>query len=667
MKKVNYEINVETGDATKNIDKTNESVQDLNKNLEETDDNLKEVNSEGKKTSFFKKGFEGAKQGAKKFSGGIKAMGVAIKAAGIGLLLSGLALLKELLMSNQKVVDGFSTAFETVAIVFGEFANAIETVYNNVSQTTENFDALGKVLNGLLTLSFTPIKLAFQGIRAAIVGAQLAWEQSFFGGNDEKKIEELKLQLSEIKDNVVEIGKDAIGAGKDIVNNFGEAISEAGEIGSQVIEEVSKINLKASFETAKTNVELRKQAELAAVANAGLIEKYDRQAEQQRQIRDDVRKSISERRAANEELNKILDKQQKKMLENAQISLRSAQAEIKKDKHNMEAKKALMEAENELAAVQATITGLRSEQKTNEAALDIEALEMIKSRLESESALHFEKQKFDAEQKESDLERLTLLKKIHDEELKTEGDRLQNNINAVKAGTQAKVDAEIAYNEFLERMRQEQFLLDKELEAAKLASNENIRKDNEKTRLEEIDNINKLLDLATQAANATQAIGDAVFAHKMNNLEKGSKEEEEMAKKQFKFNKALQLGMAVIDGAKAITSSLSQSPVAIGPVPNPAGIASLAFAITTSAAQIATIAAQKFQPSLSSATSPSASSPSGVSESQAPQFNVVGDSAFNQIAGALGQPIQAYVVAQDVTTAQQLDNGIITSATLGGG
>ena len=52
---------------------------------------------------------------------------------------------------------------------------------------------------------------------------------------------------------------------------------------------------------------------------------------------------------------------------------------------------------------------------------------------------------------------------------------------------------------------------------------------------------------------------------------------------------------------------------------------------------------------------------------QAPQFNIVGDSAFNQIAGALGQPIQAYVVAQDVTTAQQLDNGIITSATLGGG
>jgi hypothetical protein len=190
----------------------------------------------------------------------------------------------------------------------------------------------------------------------------------------------------------------------------------------------------------------------------------------------------------------------------------------------------------------------------------------------------------------------------------------------------------------------------------------------EEERQARLARVNEEIELTQRGLEAVQAVGDAVFAHKMKNLDKESKEGQKVAEKQFKFNKALQLGLAVVDGAKAITSSLSQSPVAIGPVPNPAGIASLAFAITTSAAQIATIAAQKFQPNLSSATSPSASSPSGVSESQAPQFNIVGDSAFNQIASALnGQPIQAYVVAQDVTTAQQLDNGIITSATLGGG
>jgi hypothetical protein len=52
--------------------------------------------------------------------------------------------------------------------------------------------------------------------------------------------------------------------------------------------------------------------------------------------------------------------------------------------------------------------------------------------------------------------------------------------------------------------------------------------------------------------------------------------------------------MAIMDGFKAVTTSLSMSPVAIGPVPNPAGIASLAFAITTSLANIAKIASTQY-------------------------------------------------------------------------
>ena len=54
---------------------------------------------------------------------------------------------------------------------------------------------------------------------------------------------------------------------------------------------------------------------------------------------------------------------------------------------------------------------------------------------------------------------------------------------------------------------------------------------------------------------------------------------------------------------------------------------------------------------------------------QAPSFNIVGQGQGNQIATALGQqqqtPIQAFVVSQDVTTAQSLENGIIQGATLG--
>ncbi len=48
-----------------------------------------------------------------------------------------------------------------------------------------------------------------------------------------------------------------------------------------------------------------------------------------------------------------------------------------------------------------------------------------------------------------------------------------------------------------------------------------------------------------------------------------------------------------------------------------------------------------------------------------PSFNVVGQSQANQVAMALTNqpPTQAYVVAGDVTTAQQLQNNTIQQAT----
>ena len=52
----------------------------------------------------------------------------------------------------------------------------------------------------------------------------------------------------------------------------------------------------------------------------------------------------------------------------------------------------------------------------------------------------------------------------------------------------------------------------------------------------------------------------------------------------------------------------------------------------------------------------------------APSFNVVGTNGTNQIAQSIGQqsnqPVKAYVVAKDVTTAQSLDRNIVSSASM---
>ena len=57
----------------------------------------------------------------------------------------------------------------------------------------------------------------------------------------------------------------------------------------------------------------------------------------------------------------------------------------------------------------------------------------------------------------------------------------------------------------------------------------------------------------------------------------------------------------------------------------------------------------------------------GSAPAAAPQFNVIGNTGANQLAQTLVQqpPVQAYVVANNVTTAQSLNRNIIRNASIG--
>ena len=102
----------------------------------------------------------------------------------------------------------------------------------------------------------------------------------------------------------------------------------------------------------------------------------------------------------------------------------------------------------------------------------------------------------------------------------------------------------------------------------------------------------------------------------------------------------------------------------VGPVLAPinAGIA-----IAAGLKSIKSILAVKI-PSGGGGAAPSISAPAGgETNAAAPQFNVVGTSGQNQIAQSLGNqaPVKAYVVSNDVTTAQSLDRNIVKTATVG--
>jgi hypothetical protein len=200
-------------------------------------------------------------------------------------------------------------------------------------------------------------------------------------------------------------------------------------------------------------------------------------------------------------------------------------------------------------------------------------------------------------QQEENAKNLEAYKKILAERTKAEQDawNLTVQIRQQNADAQKADDLRLA-NERLEAkkladaewLRQTQETLEEE-KALKIDNAEFDRKLVELTEAQK-------LDISQKSIQSVQQLTDLFFMFKSQKAKKGSKEEEDLARKQFNLNKGLQLGLAVIDGFKSITSSLAQSPIAVGVVPNPIGIASLAFASITAATNIAKIAAAKFQP-----------------------------------------------------------------------
>ena len=352
------EVKSNVGSVSKDMDK-------LADNTERAADEQKTLN---KSTTL-------ASQGFRRLRTMVLAFGAALKALGIGLLISSFVALKEALERNQKTMNTVNTVMTTVSTTFNQVANVLVDVYNWVTKSSDRFDGLTKVIKGLMTIALTPLKLSFYSIKLAVQGAMLAWEDSFLGGGDEKKIAELRLSMSETANDIKEVGLAAVEAGKDIYNNVGDAISEISAIGKMAIDGISEISIKANYEQAKATTAAQNSAKLAEAAIQGLIEKYDRQAELQRQIRDDETKTFEERLAANKELGRILEEQETEMLKLADTRVASAKLELDANKENIDLQVAYQQALNDRAGVEAQVAGFRSEQLTNQVSLEKELLE----------------------------------------------------------------------------------------------------------------------------------------------------------------------------------------------------------------------------------------------------------------------------------------------------
>tara|TARA_R110000787_G_scaffold84760_1_gene181469 strand:- start:1240 stop:2889 length:1650 start_codon:yes stop_codon:yes gene_type:complete len=326
---IEAEIKSNIGEVSEGIDKATKSTKKL-----------------GKET-------EGVGEASKKSAGGVKKLTVGFKAlakaSGVVFLLNkAFEIFQEVLGKNQRIVDLFGIAMESLSIAFNDLFSYLS---GNVGKVTGWFkDMFENPAEKIRELGDT-IKDAFidrfnQALEVLGLVAK-SFGQLIDG--------EFRAAFETIKE-----------AGKETVDVFTGVDKSYEQVAKTIKNYVS-----TTIDAATATIELNKAAELAAVQVQGLIEDYDRQAEKLRQVRDDETKTFAERIEANTRLGEVLKEQGVEMQKLVDIQVNAAQVEFNKNQ-SQENLIALTEALNERKAVEAQITGFQSEQLTNQVSLEKE-------------------------------------------------------------------------------------------------------------------------------------------------------------------------------------------------------------------------------------------------------------------------------------------------------
>ena len=392
--------------------------------------------------------------------------------------------------------------------------------------------------------------------------------------------------------------------------------------------------------------------------------------EVQRQIRDDITKSIEERLAANKEIARLTDEQILKEEKQIQIQIDSAEARFKITKLHTD-DVALQQKKLQLEELSERTTSVNSERLANENSLLGEGIALREQRNENDAQsillrgvmVSRTEKELDALTKTIELDEALvggdneILKRKKDFNLNLlilEKNRYKESMelrinNAAERLAELKGLRQTETAEFEAVLSQRQLL---EAEFNRESVNQAIAISEEKRNLYnlEIDNIASGFDLASQSATAFADLSQAL-----------GENDEANAEKTFQRTKKFQLAAAIANTASAVTAQLAVPQDAL----TGANFVKAGIALTTGLAQIATIKNTKFE-APDSLSRPSAGT-NITAPSQAAQFNIVGQSGTNQllegIAGTFDRPVRAYVVAGEVLSGSQLDRQRLRTAT----
>lgn len=530
--------------------------------------------------------------------------------------------------SAEKSIDGLQKSTDNLNESTEDLTGSLDKLTGGA---ISGFKGVGQSVKKAVT-GFKNLRVAIiaTGIGALVLGV-ISLQKAFTASEDgQNRFAKLMTQIGVVTGNVVDIlanlGESIFAAGKALIKlakgDLKGASAAWGELKENVSETVDGI--KNFGEETKNEIKLAGQiADARAKADKAERKLILDRAEANRKIAelreiaaDKENISVEERLDALREAGRVNDEISAKEIESARLRF-----EAKKLENSLS--KSTKEDLDEEARLQAELINLETNRLNTQKRLTAEVTSAIREAETERKAIENEKKAAQAEQ-----------------------DKLEKE-------EQAKKDKEEA-----ERQAKE--------EADKKARDERILKAELDIENRRIAAKKKVVDQAIALFGAETAAGKAaLIAKQLINAQELIAE----ARKTITFSSlvAARSTAAVAEGtAQTAKIGFPQNiPMLIGYALQAVGIIG---AITQAVGKSKNVAG-----SLGGGSAPSVTpaSPRGAAQSQSvpPAFNIVGASDTNQLAEAIGgqaqQPVKAFVVSNDVSTAQELDRNIVEGASIG--
>jgi len=505
--------------------------------------------------------------------------------------------LEKVKAAQEKLSDEMKAGFQSA-----------EKGAKNASKGMKGFgQSIGSVIKSLGIMA-----LALQVL--AKIGELLQSNQRISDG-----LSKAMVTLEVVFGNVASAVQDLVDGLQDIKNlSFDDIIQKFRNFGNALLN-----GADGALKTAENIVKMRNELQLAEAEQRRFMLQKQREAEIQRQIRDNIELDIETRIKANDEIARILTEQTDGELKISDLRIRLRSAELAINEESIPAQAAKIDALAEEEDILERIAGITSEQKTNAAALREEETTLSEERLNALST---------ARQYISSIE------------------------DPWYAGINSELSAALdEYSTHLQSMREYLKHHNTDMTAEQIENHEEMIQIERAFQLkwhritEEGAEMRRQAQVgaATETANAIGAIGQLVT---------------QMAGENAAAAKALAIAELGINTAVAISNAIATASKASNVYEMIGGIAAGVAAVVSSIAQAEQILNATQVPGGGSAPSVSFSAPSA----PALQPVTTNTTELGGVEQAQLAPIQAYVVETEVTGNQNNISQIESQATFGG-